>query len=141
VSPKKRQPPAGKRRPAAKRQPPAKRTVGSGRNAGTRASSATPFYTPTSSRFRRGVERRSAPILALLTQAPRVLVLLVPLALLLAGFFLPLAVGLVALAIVLAYFGWLSYLSWPSAEIGGKLIRAVMFGVVIALIVVRVAKG
>ncbi len=134
MSPKKRQ---TQRKPAAKRQPAAKRAVGSR----PKAAPAPDFYTPTSSRLRRSVERRSAPVLALMTQAPRPVILLVPLALLLLGFFLPLAIGIVALAIVLAYFGWLAYLSWPSTDARGKLIRAVMFALVIALIVVRVTKG
>ena len=42
--------------------------------------------------------------------------MLAPLALLLLGFFLPLAIGLVFLAIFFVFTGWLAYLSWPRTD-------------------------
>jgi hypothetical protein len=64
-----------------------------------------------------------------------------PLALLLLGFFLPLAIGLVFLGIFLLFTGWLAYLSWPRTDGRAKLIRLSVFALVIALIAIRIARS
>ncbi len=77
----------------------------------------------------------------MLTQAPRWIVTFVPLILVLLGFFLPLALGLVALAIFFLFTGWLAYLSWPRADLKARLIRVAMLALVIALTVLRIARS
>jgi hypothetical protein len=64
-----------------------------------------------------------------------------PLALLLLGFFLPLAIGLVFLAIFLLFTSWLAYLSWPRTDARAKLIRVAVFALVVALAAIRVARS
>jgi hypothetical protein len=77
----------------------------------------------------------------LLTQLPRLVVTIAPLALLLLGFFLPLAIGLVFLAIFLLFTSWLAYLSWPRTDGRAKLIRVAVFALVIALTAIRIARS
>jgi hypothetical protein len=79
-------------------------------------------------------------MLVYLTSLPRPVVMFTPLALILLGFFLPLAFGLVALALFLLLTGWLAYLSWPRADGKARVIRIAMFALVIALVVVRVVR-
>lgn len=135
MSPKKR---AGRpgQRPA-----PRKNAASRPRKATAAQPPAEPFYTPGSSSFRRSVERASAPALVLLTQMPRLLIAVAPLALLLLGFFLPLVIGLVFLAIFFVFTGWLAYLSWPRTDAKAKLLRVAIFALVIALAVIRIARA
>jgi hypothetical protein len=112
-------------------------TAGRGRQAAATRS----FYTPGGSPFRHGVERRSAPVLVLLTQAPRLVIMLAPLALFLLGVFLPLIPGLVVLGAFCLLTGWLAYLSWPGADARAKLIRIVMFAIVIAIVIFRIVRA
>lgn len=86
---------------------------------------------------RQTVEQRSEPLLLMLRRAPRWLVPLLPLALLLAGLAAPASVGgpaLLALAVIL---GWLAFLSWPSLGHAGRLLRALALSLVLALAVLR----
>lgn len=76
----------------------------------------------------------------LLTQLPRLVMMLTPLVLLLLGFFLPLAIGLVFLAIFVVFTSWLAYLSWPRTDAMAKVIRIAMFALVIALAAIRIAR-
>lgn len=87
------------------------------------------------------MERASAPALVLMTQLPRIVMMLLPLALLLLGFFLPLAIGLVFLGLFFVFTGWLAYLSWPRTDARGRLLRVAMFALVIALAVIRIARA
>ncbi len=135
MSPKKR---AG-RRPAPRKSAPANPANRSG--GGRRPEPAAPFYTPGSSALRHSVERVSAPALVLLTQLPRVVMMLAPLVLLLLGFFLPLAIGLVFLALFLLFTAWLAYLSWPRTDARARLIRVAVFALVIALAVIRIVRN
>lgn len=142
MSPKKRAPGRpGRTGPPARKGTPAKPRKSSGGRSAQPAKSAEPFYTPTSSPLRRSVERASAPAVVLLTQLPRFVMMIAPLALLLLGFFLPLAIGLVFLVIFFVFTGWLAYLSWPRTDAMAKLIRLAMFAVVIALAAIRIAKS
>ncbi len=130
-----------------RRPPPRKSTATRQRATGASGASAAsgqrgaPFYTPGGSPFRHSVEKASAPLLLMLTQAPRWIVTFVPLILVLLGFFLPLALGLVALAIFFLFTGWLAYLSWPRADLKARLIRVAMLALVIALTVLRIARS
>jgi hypothetical protein len=135
VSPKKRA-----QRPA-RRTPAPRKDARSGSPRPRSSEPAAPFFTPTSSAFRRSLERRSAPLLVLLTQLPRVVMMFAPLALLLLGFFLPLAIGLVFLAIFLLFTGWLAYLSWPRTDAKARLMRVAIFVLIIGLAVLRIARA
>ncbi|HEX4016570.1 MAG TPA: DUF6703 family protein [Frankiaceae bacterium] len=140
MSPKKRAPrPA--RRTAPRKGTPAKPRGGGGGRTPQAAPSRQPFYTQGGSAFRHSVERASAPALVLLTQMPRIVMMLAPLALLLLGFFLPLAIGLVFLVVFFLFTGWLAYLSWPRTDVRAKLIRLAMFALVIALAVIRIGRA
>jgi hypothetical protein len=82
------------------------------------------------------VEKRSAPVLVLLSQQPRVLVPVLSLLLLIGGLALPPVAGVVCLALLLAFVGWLTYLSWPVVVGQARLLRFVT----VALIVFAIAK-
>ena len=127
------------RRPPARKSTQARPVATAG--ARTRSQAAVPLYTPNGSPFRRSVERFSAPLLVMLTQAPRFIVTFAPLVLVLLGFFLPLVVGLIALGIFLVYTSWLAYLSWPGADGKARLIKVAMFALVVALVVIRISRG
>ncbi len=99
------------------------------------------FYTQGATPFRLAVEKQSAPFLMSMTQMPRSLVAFSPLVLILLGFFLPLVPGLIALAIFLLLTGWLAYLSWPTADTRARILRVVMFALVIGLAVLRITRG
>jgi len=53
------------------------------------------------------------------------------------GVLAPLAIGLVALALVLILVGWIAYLSWPVASTGGRIWRVLIVALLITLAVVR----
>jgi hypothetical protein len=76
----------------------------------------------------------------LLTQLPRLAITLVPLVLLLLGFFLPFVFGIIALALFLLFTTWLAYLSWPRTDVRARLIRVAMFVLVVALLATRIAR-
>ncbi len=53
------------------------------------------------------------------------------------GLFAPLPIALPALALVLLFFLWIAYLSWPVVSTSGKVLRGVMVGLVIAMAATR----
>jgi hypothetical protein len=154
VSPKKKgsrnRPASGPRKSAGTRPRQAggaPRQGGSGRH-GNAPPPAASIYTPGGSAFRHSVERVSAPALLLLTRPapgggrkPNRAIALAPLVLLLLGFFLPLILGIIALGVFLLFTAWLAYLSWPRTDVRARLIRIVMFLLVIGLIVLRVSRS
>ncbi|WP_433440120.1 DUF6703 family protein [Nonomuraea sp. CA-141351] len=82
------------------------------------------FFTPGATGLRKAVEQRSAvPMTYLFTQVPRWAAPAVLVILLLTGFAVANPLGGVAVLPVIAFVGWLAYLSWPSLGIGGKLLR------------------
>lgn len=81
---------------------------------------------------RRTVEKRSAPALLLLTQQHKAVLPLVSALLLIGGLALPAGPGLACLALLAAFIGWLSYLSWP-AIVGPA--RAVRVATVLLIVV------
>ena len=91
---------------------------------------------PTGS-LRARVEKVSRPILVRLHAMPQMLVPLITIVLLGVGVLAPLPVGLVALALVLVFVGWIAYLSWPVAGVGGRIWRVLIVVLIIALAVVR----
>lgn len=85
------------------------------------------FFTPGATGLRKRVEQRSAlPMAFLFTQVPRWVAPVVMVVLLLAGFAVQSWLGGVAVLPVVAFIGWLAYLSWPSLSPGGKLLRVAM---------------
>jgi hypothetical protein len=96
------------------------------------------FFTPGASGLRKAVEERSAvPMTFLFTQVPRWVVPAVMVILLLAGFAVADPLGGVAVLPVLAFIGWLAYLSWPSLGAGGKLLRVAMMTFLVLLVATR----
>ena len=87
--------------------------------------------------LRARVEAASRPALLRLQAMPQLAVPLVTIVLIAVGVLAPLAVGLVALALVLLFVGWIAYLSWPVASIGGRIWRVLMLVLIVALGVVR----
>lgn len=85
------------------------------------------FFTPGATGLRKSVEQRSAtPMAFLFTQVPKWAAPAVLVVLLLTGFAVNNWLGGVAVLPVLAFVGWLAYLSWPSLDVGGRLLRVVM---------------
>ncbi|MFG3440043.1 DUF6703 family protein [Nonomuraea sp. NPDC047897] len=92
------------------------------------------FFTPGATGLRKAVEARSAtPMTFLFTQVPRWVTPAVLVALLLAGFAVSGWPGAVAVLPVLAFVGWLAYLSWPSLGVGGRVLRVAMLAFLLVL--------
>lgn len=89
--------------------------------------------------MRAAVEQHSAPVLLRLRRAPRWLVPLVPVALLLAGLAGPHIAGGCALVVLAGLLGWLGYLSWPSLGFAGRLLRLTVLLVLLGLAALRFA--
>ena len=85
--------------------------------------------------LRRAVERRSGPVLVLLSRQHRAVVPVLSAVLLLLGLFLPPPAGLPFLLVLLAFIGWLTYLSWPVLLPGARAVRCA----VVALLTIAVA--
>jgi hypothetical protein len=81
------------------------------------------------------VERFSARPLVFLHQLPRWVVLLVVLGLLISGFAVPGWIGAIALLLVGILLGWLAYLSWPSLNASGRVLRVIALGCMVAIVV------
>lgn len=86
---------------------------------------------------RKGVEDASRPLLVRLSAMPRLVVPFGTLVLVALGLFAPLPIALPALALVFFFFAWIAYLSWPVVPTGGKVLRGVMLGLVLAMAVSR----
>ncbi|TDD13814.1 hypothetical protein E1294_39705 [Nonomuraea diastatica] len=96
------------------------------------------FFTPGATGPRKVVEQRSAvPMTFLFTQVPRWVAPVVLVVLLLAGFAVTNPLGGVAVLPVIAFIGWLAYLSWPSLRAGGKLLRVAMLTFLVLLAATR----
>ena len=92
---------------------------------------------PESPRHR--VEQASRPLLTRLHALPRGVIPVATLLLAVVGLFAPAAVALPALSVILAFIGWISYLSWPVITLGGRLVRLAMLGLLILMIGLRVS--
>lgn len=64
---------------------------------------------------------------------PKAVVPLGTVVLVVIGLFAPLPIALPALALVFVFFTWIAYLSWPIVSTGGKVMRGVMLGLVVAM--------
>ena len=87
------------------------------------------------------VERASAPVLVWLSVRPRWFVPALSGALLVAGLFAPAAIGVPLLLLLVAFVGWLSYLSWPAVAGRQRLVRLVMLGLLLFAIAGRLDGG
>ena len=87
--------------------------------------------------LRARVVQASRPVLERLHALPQLVVPLITIVLIAVGVLAPLPVGLVALALVLLFVGWIAYLSWPVASIGGRIWRVLILVLIVALGVVR----
>jgi uncharacterized protein DUF6703 len=87
--------------------------------------------------LRARVEKASRPVLLRLHAMPQFAVPLITVVLLAVGVLAPLPIGLVALALVLLFVGWIAYLSWPVASIGGRIWRILILVLIVVLAVVR----
>jgi hypothetical protein len=82
---------------------------------------------------RKQIEDLSRPTLVKLSTMPKLVVPLGTLVLVVLGLFAPLPIALPALALVFVFFVWIAYLSWPVVSTGGKVLRGVMLGLVVAM--------
>lgn len=82
---------------------------------------------------RQQIESASRPTLVKLSSMPKAVVPLGTLVLVALGLFAPLSIALPALALVFFFFAWIAYLSWPVVSTGGKVLRGVMLGLVVAM--------
>jgi hypothetical protein len=81
------------------------------------------------------VERLSARPLVFLTQLPRWVLLLIVLGLLISGFAVPGLLGAAALLLVAILLGWLAYLSWPSINTLGRVLRVLALACMVVIVV------
>ena len=91
--------------------------------------------TPGASGTRQAVERFSARPLVFLTQLPRWVLLLIVLGLLISGFAVPGLLGAAALLLVAILLGWLAYLSWPSINTSGRVLRVIALACMVAIVI------
>jgi hypothetical protein len=92
---------------------------------------------PPSTGFRRTLERRTGPLLVLLTRQPKITVPLVSVALLVGGLALPPLYAVPCLAVLAGFVLWLTYLSWPVLVGAARAVRLATFGMLVALLVTR----
>jgi hypothetical protein len=81
--------------------------------------------------FRTGLEKRSAPVLVMLSRQPRLLVPLLSLLLLIGGLALPLAPALVCLGLLALFLAWLTFLSWPVLVGQARAVRVATVALVV----------
>jgi hypothetical protein len=86
----------------------------------------------THSALRKRVTDLSAPILLRIHGLPKFLVPGLIAVLMLLGLFLPAPYSGVALTVVSVFIGWLMYVSWPLLDSKSKLIRSLVFLILIA---------
>ena len=81
------------------------------------------------------MERFSARPLVFLHQLPRWILLLAVLALMITGFFVRGVIGAAALLLVAIFLGWLAYLSWPSINASGRVLRVIALACMVVIVV------
>jgi hypothetical protein len=108
------------------------------RPSGPRAGRPARVVPPTVAPGPRGeVERRSRPLLLWLSSRPKLLLPVLSLTLLVGGLAAPLPVAVPLLLVLLAVVGWLTYLSWPVVQGGGRIVRLATVGLVGLALVLR----
>lgn len=96
---------------------------------------------PTAPGLRGAVERRSAPVLTWLSVQPKLLLPLGSLALLMGGFLAPPVLAVPMLLVLLAVMTWLTYLSWPAVQGGGRVVRVATVLLIGLAVVTKLAGG
>lgn len=81
--------------------------------------------------FRTALEKRSAPVLVVLSRQPRLLVPLLSLLLLIGGLALPLVPALVCLGLLALFLVWLTFLSWPVLVGQARAVRVATVALVV----------
>jgi hypothetical protein len=81
---------------------------------------------------RHAVEKRSAPVLVLLTQQHKAVVPLLSVLLLIGGLALPAVVGIPCLLLLATFIGWLTYLSWPAIIGQARAVRVATLLLILA---------
>lgn len=87
------------------------------------------------------VERVSYPYLVKLHEIPRWLLVGSLVVLLLGGVLGPRWVGTACLAVVVAFFGWLTYLAWPEGGPARKALRVGALAVAVGAALIRLTTG
>ncbi|HSF26965.1 MAG TPA: DUF6703 family protein [Actinomycetes bacterium] len=85
--------------------------------------------------MRARVEQASAPALVRLTRLPRLLVPAIFGVLVIVALATPAPIALAATVVVVAFVGWLTYLSWPAITPGGRVFRLVTLGLLVGYLV------
>jgi hypothetical protein len=93
------------------------------------------FFTPGAGPLRRSVERRSAVLLVWLHQQRKALVGAIPLGLMVAVAVITGPWVLLPGALLLALVGWVSFLAWPVAGIGARILRLLVLAFLAAFVV------
>jgi hypothetical protein len=101
------------------------------------AASGAPKGRPASPGFRGKVERVSYPILSALHRQPRWLVVGGLVVLLVVGLLAPKPFAVPALAVAVAFLGWLTYLAWPEVQGNRRALRIVAFTLAVAAVILR----
>jgi hypothetical protein len=91
----------------------------------------------THSVLRKRVTDLSAPTLLRIHGLPKFLVPALIVALMLLGLFLPAPYSGIALTVVCLFIGWLMYLSWPLLDSKSRLIRLLVFLILVAATVIN----
>jgi Family of unknown function (DUF6703) len=77
-------------------------------------------------------------VLARLARLPRIFIPTVVLLLMVLGLSASLPVALPAFAVLTAFVGWLAYLSWPTLNTAGRLVRVLMLALVIGAAIAQI---
>jgi hypothetical protein len=84
------------------------------------------------------MERRSGPVLVLLSRQHRAVVPLLTLLLLIGGLLLPPAAGVPCLLLLTAFIGWLTILSWPAIVGTARVVRVATLVLLVAGVISRI---
>lgn len=87
--------------------------------------------------FRRAVERRSAPVLLWLHQAPRWLLPLTMAGVFLGGLVLSGPAGAALLGLLAVFVIWLAFIAWPTLQRPQRILRCVVVAIIVALAVAQ----
>jgi hypothetical protein len=80
---------------------------------------------------------RSQVVLARLHAMPRLTVPAIVLVLTVAGLMAPPPVGVLCLVILAVFLGWLASLAWPRLDTTGRLLRALVVGLLVGAAIAR----
>lgn len=92
---------------------------------------------PADSALRAAVAERSRTPVVWLSRLPQFLVPALMVALLLVGLVAPLVVAVVALVVIIAFVGWLAFLSWPVLAPPQRGMRIVAIAILVVALVGR----